>query len=84
MSANSILYVLNDYELVIVKLRKSLQMAFEDDTPVEDMRPFTAVIQNYLEISFEFGPFQGIFGKRVIFKAKFFLLECLTKKFAFV
>ena len=44
MSANSILYVLNDYELVIVKLRKSLQMAFEDDTPVEDMRPFTAVI----------------------------------------
>ena len=29
---------------LLVKLRKSLQMAFEDDTPVEDMRPFTAVI----------------------------------------
>lgn len=44
-------------------------MAFEDDTPVEDMRPFTAVIQNHLEISFEFGPFQGNFWKESDFQS---------------
>ena len=70
---------------LLVRFRKSLYMAFEDDTSVENKRPFLRFYrsQNQLQILLEFGPLQGIFGTRVNFEANFFSFPCLTKKYAY-
>jgi len=59
---------------LLVKVRKSLQMAFKDDTSVENMRPFLRFCrsQNLSQILFEFGPFQGIFSMGENFEPNFF------------
>ena len=61
-------------------------MAFEDDTSVENTRPFLRFYRSYnlSQILSEFCLFQGIFCMGGKFKAHFFSLACLTKKFAYV
>ena len=56
---------------LLVEFRKSLHMAFEDDTSVESTRPFLRFYRSYnqSQILFEFGPFQGIFCVRENFEA---------------
>ena len=67
---------------LLVKVRKSLHMAFEDDTSVENMRPFLRFYrsQNQSQILFEFGPFQGIFCMGENFEANFFFARALDQK----
>jgi len=56
----------------LVKVRKSLHVAFEDDRSVENMRPFLRFCrgQNQSQILFEFGPFQGIFCMGIFFRSR--------------
>jgi len=70
---------------LLVKVRKSLHMALEDDTLVENMRPFLRFCpsQNQSQILFQFGPFQEIFVWEKTSKLNFFSLARLTKKFAY-
>ena len=67
---------------LLVKDRKSLHMAFEDDTSVENMRPFLWFYQsqNQSQILFEFGSFQGVFCMGENFEAKFFFARALDQK----
>ena len=67
---------------LLVKFRKSLHMAFEDDTSVENTRPFLRFYSSYnqSQILSEFGLFQGIFCMGGNIEGNFFCACMLDQK----
>ena len=68
---------------LLIRFRKSLHMAFKDDTSVENTRPFLRFYrsENQSQILSEFGLFRGIFfcmGGN--FEANFFFVRVLDQK----
>ena len=68
---------------LLVRFRKSSNMAFEDDTSVENTRPFLTVVRTSRKFYLNLAHFKEFFVWEETSKLIFLWLACLTKKFAY-